>query len=380
MIWEDASFIGFPRNTPAPANWVDWRNQNTVFTDIAATRGAGFSLTSDGPPEQIFGRRVTANLWTILGVKPLLGRFFTAEEEQANAALVVIGYGLWQRRYGGERSILGRKILMDGRPFEVIAVMPREFSFPSRQIEVWRPAAFTPAELARRGSHYLQCVARLRSGVSLQQAQTGMNGIMQRLAQAYPETNRNVGAVVVPLRQQMLGNTQAILIALICAAACVLLIACANIGNLLLARGNERRSEMALRAAIGAGRTRLIRQLLTESLLLSGLGAAAGLAIARLGMAVLDKLIPMTMAVADLQLNPRALAFTAGISILTGLLFGVAPALAGTQRGLHNSLKQGGRGPAGRAPNFLRDGLVNRAGIHGACAAHRRRLDDSDAP
>jgi putative ABC transport system permease protein len=358
MVWEDASHMGFPRNTPAPANWVDWRAQNTVFTDIAATRGRTASITGDGPPEQVFGRAVTGNLWTVLGVRPALGRVFTEAEERAGTPLVVISYGLWQRRYAGDGGIIGRKILLSGKPYTVTAVMPRGFSLMNRVSDVWTPAAFTPAELARRGSHFLQCVARLKPGVTLQQAQAEMTIIAQRLEKQYPDNNRHVGVVLIPMREQMVGDTRVILIALLCAAGCVLLIACANIANLLMARGSERQREMAVRAALGAGGRRLVRQLLTESLLLSALGAAAGLGVAAAGMRLLEKMVPQPMAAVSLGLDSRLLLFTLGVSLLTGVLFGAFPALAGTRIDLHDALKQGGRGQAGGRRQWLRDGLV----------------------
>jgi predicted permease len=358
MVWEDATQVGFPRNTPAPANWVDWRAQNTVFTDIAATRGRTASITGDGPPEQVFGRAVTGNLWTILGVQPAVGRVFTEAEEKAGTPLVVISYGLWQRRYAGDPAIIGRKILLSGTPFTVTAVMPRGFSLMNRTSDVWTPGAFTPAELARRGSHFLQCVARLKPGVTLQQAQAEMTIIAQRLEKQYPQTNRQVGVVLVPMREQMVGDTRVILIALLCAAGCVLLIACANIANLLMARGTERHREMAVRAALGAGGRRLVRQLLTESLLLSVLGAVAGVGVAVAGMRLLEKLVPQPMAAVSLSLDSRLLLFTLGVSVLTGILFGAFPALAGARMDLHDALKQGGRGHAGGRRQWLRDGLV----------------------
>jgi predicted permease len=358
IVWEDASYIGFPRNTPAPANWVDWRKQNTVFTDIAATRGAVYSITGDGPPEKVFARRTTANLWPILGAPPLLGRVFTEQEEQAGERVAVISYGLWQRRYAGDPGVVGRKILLDDQPYTLMAVMPRGFTFPSRAIDLWTPAAFTPADLARRGSHFLQCPARLKPGVTPAQAQSEMNVIMKRLEREHPDTNRRIGAVVVPMREQMVGETRTALIALLCAAGCVLLIACANIANLLMARGRERQREMAVRAAIGAGRSRLVRQLLTESCMLATLGAGAGLLLARGGMRLLENLVPQQMAAVALRIDGRILAFAVALSLLTGFLFGAAPAFSGTKSQLHDALKEGGRGAAGRRRDFFRDGLV----------------------
>src|SRR5262245_37726041 len=357
MVWEDASFAGFPRNTPAPANWVDWRKQNTVFTDIAASRGWTYNLSGDGTPEQLPARRTTASFWTVLGAKPILGRVFTQEEDDKAATVAVIGYGLWQRRFGGDASVLGQKILLNGAPYTVIGVMPKRFAFGARLFELWTPASFTPEELARRGSHFLQCVGRLKPGVTVAQAQTEMSGIMKRLEQQYP-ANRRYGAVVVPVAEQIAGNIRPLLLALLGAAGCVLLIACANIANLLLVRGSERQREMAVRAAIGAGSGRLVRQLLTESLLLAGCGALAGLGIAYGAMGLIERLVPPTMAAVSLRLDGRLLVLTMGIAVVTGLLFGAAPAIAGTRLDLHRALKQGGRGTAGGMRGFLRNGLV----------------------
>ena len=357
MVWEDASFAGFPRNTPAPANWVDWRKQNTVFTDIAASRGWTYNLTGDGSPEQLPARRTTASFWTVLDAKPLLGRVFTEEEDQKGAAVAVIGYGLWQRRFGGDAEVLGRKILLNGAPYTVIGVMPKQFTVGARIFELWTPASFTPEELARRGSHFLQCIGRLKPGVTLAQAQTEMSGIMKRLAQQYSE-NQKYGVVLVPMAEQVAGNVRPLLLVLLGAAGCVLLIACANIANLLLVRGTERQREMAVRAAIGAGSGRLVRQLLTESLLLAGCGALAGLGIAYGAMGLIEKLVPPTMSAVNLTLDGRLLGLTMGLAILTGLLFGAAPAIGGTRLDLHSALKQGGRGMAGRSRGFLRNGLV----------------------
>ncbi|HWR54228.1 MAG TPA: ABC transporter permease [Bryobacteraceae bacterium] len=358
MVWEDASQIGFPRNTPAPANWRDWREQNTVFTEIAATRSGSFTITGGGPPEYVIGRRVTPSLWSVLGTRPVIGRTFTEGEDRGDVRIVVIGYGLWQRRFGGETSVIGRKMILNDEPYEVIGVMPARFSFPNRRTEIWTPIAFTPEDLAKRSSHFLQCAARLKPGVSVEQASAEMRVIARRLEQRYPDSNKGVGAVVIPISEQMTGNTRRRLLVLFGASGFVLLIACANIANLLLARAAGRSREMAVRAALGAGRSAIVRQLLTESLLLAGIGALLGVGLARAGMIALEKLIPAQMAPVDLGLDWRVMAFTVGATFLTGLLFGAFPALTLGRGGLNTALRQGGRGAAGAHRQWMRDGLV----------------------
>lgn len=358
MIWEDATFQGFPHNTPAPANWLDWRKQNTVFTSIASMRGITQNLTGDGPPEAVQGRRVTPDFWEILGTKPQIGRVFNDDEERANAKVVVLSYGIWQRRFGGDRNVLGRKIIMTDEPYEVIGVMPAGFVFPDRRNEFWTPSELTPSLLARRGSHFLMCVARLKPGVTVAQAQTEMTTIAKRLEAEYPDTNKQIGTVVVPLREHLAGKLRIALWVLLGASGCVLLIACANLANLLLARAAGRQQEMAVRAALGAGKGRIIRQMLIESVILSTAGALAGLLFARLGMLAMEKLVPNGLDAPNLQLDLRVLLFTAAIAVLTGIVFGLAPAFSAARFGLHDTLKQGGRGGVGARRQWFRDGLV----------------------
>ena len=200
VVWEDNTPAGYPRNTPAPANYFDWRRMNRSFTEMAATRGATASLTGDGAPEQVIGRAASPSFFTVLGVQPLVGRTFTESEDRDGAHVVVISYGLWQRRYGGDPAILGRKILMSDQPYDVIGVMPRLFAFRNRDIDYWIPINFDPKQASNRGSHYLNVVARLKPGVSIQSAQADMQSIASTLEAQYPDDNRGVGSVVVPVR------------------------------------------------------------------------------------------------------------------------------------------------------------------------------------
>src|SRR5690242_8867244 len=201
MVWEDSSFIGFPENTPAPANYVDWKAQNTVFSGMAARQGSSMSLTGGGAPEQLFGQRVTPNFFDVLGVQPVIGRVFTPEEDKTKEQVVLLSYGLWQRRFGGDTSIVGRSILLNNTQTKVLGVMPKGFFFREKNVDYWMPLYFTPERWAQRGNHFLNVVGRMKPGVTVRQAQTEMDTIAARLQQQYPETNAKLGAVVVPLQE-----------------------------------------------------------------------------------------------------------------------------------------------------------------------------------
>jgi putative ABC transport system permease protein len=359
VIWEDASRVGFAKNTPAPANFMDWRRLNRSFADMAATRGVTASLTGDGVPEQILGRAATANFFSVLGVRPVLGRTFTEVEDREGAAVVVISHGLWQRRYGGDTSIIGRTLLMNDDRYEVIGVMPPRFVFRNRAIDYWIPIHFSPEQAAQRGSHFLNVVGRLSPGITIGEARADMQRIARTLAEQYPGSNRDLGVVLVPAKEEMLGNTRLQLLVLMGAAVAVLLIACANLASLLLSRAAGRRGELAVRAALGATRSRLMHQLVVEGLLLSVAGGALGLAIVPPGRRLLESLTPIGIVeVSQSALDVRLLAFTFTLAIATGLVFSLAPALDAGRTSLQQALQQHARGTVGASSRLTRDALV----------------------
>ncbi len=347
-VWEENLPLGWPQDTPAPANFVDWRARNRVFTDMAALQGVIYAITGEGAPEEVEGNPVTANLFPVLGVSPILGRQFTPEEDRPGARKVaLISYGLWQRRFGGVASVLRRDVRLDGVPHRIVGVMPRGFAFPERS-DVWIPIGFTSRQLAIRDNHYLRVFARLKPGITLIQARRDMARVAAELARDYPATNTGLGAVVVGLREQMAGDARLGLWVLLGGVACLLLLAAANVSGLLLVRNISRSRELAVCVALGAGRWRLVRQLVAESLALAIPGAAAGCLVALWSIRFLLRLVPPELAGwSQPELDVRLAVFTGMAALMSAVLAGVLPALAASRVDPARPLQQGGRAAIG---------------------------------
>jgi putative ABC transport system permease protein len=370
MVWEDRTAAGFPRNSPAPGNYRDWRTMNASFTDMAATAFAFANLTGESGPELVVGQRVTANFFSVLGVEPVVGRVFSAADDNAGQRVAVISHALWQRRYGGDPGIVGRTISMSGQgsggaamgdvKHEVIGVAPPSFVFLSRDFDFWVPMQFSPQEAAGRGNHFLNVVARLKSGVTIDSANADVGAIARRLSEQYPDTNRDFSAaVVVPMREQVLGDTRVQVIALMTAASVIVLIACANLASLLLARASMRRGEYAVRLSLGATRGRLARQVLVEALCLSLAGGLLGLAIPLLTTPFVERIVPVGLQAFTVSLMDwRLLAFAGVLSIATGALFSLGPALQSAHASTADVLQQHARGNTGGRSRTFRDGLL----------------------
>ncbi|HJY27129.1 MAG TPA: ABC transporter permease, partial [Pyrinomonadaceae bacterium] len=320
---------GIRQNQAAPANFFDVQTQNQVFEQIGAYGPYDVNLTGDGEPERLDGQVVTANVFSILGVPASLGRTFSPDEDQPGQEhVVVLSDALWQRRFNRDPSIINRAITLNGESFVIIGVMPRGFFFPQREIELWTPWAMEADQKAGRGDHYLTLVARLKQGTTLERANADLASIAQRLSAEYPRTNEGLGFIAHSLHQDYVGDLRLPVLILFAAVGLVLLIACANVANLLLAQATTRRKEIAIRIALGARRWIIVRQLLIESLLLATGGGLLGVLGAFWGVEALAKLLPESLSkLQNVSIDARVLLFTLGVSVLTAIVFGGVPAL-----------------------------------------------------
>ncbi|MFN2566143.1 MAG: ADOP family duplicated permease [Gemmatimonadaceae bacterium] len=346
QLWETSTRTPGDRNPLSVPNYLDWAARSRSLASSVAYAFNRFTVTGEGTPEQIQGAQILGDLSGVLGVRPILGRGITREDERAYT--VVLSEGLWRRRYGADLAIIGRTIRMSGQPYAIVGVMPAAFRFPRPDVELWTGYATIltrPEWSEQRGRRFQRAVARVRPGVSAAAASSELDGIARQLAAEYPEQNPGAGAVAVPLHEQMVGDVRPALLVLMGAVACVLLIAAANVAHLLLARTTARERELSVRAALGAGRARVVQQLLTESLVLAAIGGASGVALAHLGVVGLRALDPEAIPrLDDVRVDAWALAFAAAAVVVTGTLVGLVPALRGTRRDLAASVREGTRG------------------------------------
>jgi len=333
-----------------PASMPDYDDlkENHVFERIAATRSQAFNLTGGDEPERVGGVRVSVTLFSLLGVNPLLGRDFLESEDEAGAAPVaIVSHSLWLHRYGSDPNLTGRSLDIDGKTYTVVGVLPPGINYPTPDASIYVPLIAQPNEVAR-GARFVRVIGRLKQGVPLSQARAEMDTIAARAAEQFPANNSGYGIDLVPLHEQMVGRVRPALMVLLGAVACVLLIACANVANLLLARAASRRSELAIRAALGASRAQLVRQLLTESVLLSLAGGALGLFFALWGVPALIGISASSIPRAsEVGINLRVLGFTALVSLVTGIVFGLAPALRSSSSHATDALREARRGTTG---------------------------------
>jgi predicted permease len=359
FLWEDSSAIGGSARGPvAPASYVAWRERSRSFEDVAAFETTSYNLTGDGEPERLSALRTTPNLLSILGMQALVGRTFAPDEVAESTPVVVVSESLWTRRFGADPNVVDREILLDGARYTVIGVVPPHFRFPTNAVDVFMPTAFTPEELAESGEWYMYVVARLTAGATLAQAQTEMTAIANTIADENG-FNRGRGVAVTALQEHIARQARPTLLTLLGAVGVLLLIACANVANLLLARGAGRRHELALRKALGAGNARIVRHLMIESSALAFAGVVLGIGLAVASFGYLARLVPGTFPGGTAPgLDWRVLAFTAAVALVTVLMFGLGPAWAAARSSVSEMLHKGaGRGRTARG-HRLRNTLI----------------------
>jgi putative ABC transport system permease protein len=362
--------LGLDKVPNSPGQFIDYRDQSDVFDHIAAFTNDNLNLEGKGEPEKLGTTLVTADFFAVLGVEPALGRTFLREEDQqGHNRVVILSHSLWRRRFGGATAIIGQAITLSGASYIVIGVMPPGFHYPhgtdlpavlqyAAQTDVWAPVAFTPQQINLRYNWEYPVIARLRPGATLRQARTQLGNIAARNRRQYSQTDANFDVIIVPMQDQIVGDFKSALLILLGAAGFVLLIACANVASLLLARAVDRQKEIVIRISLGAGRLRIIRQLLTESALLSLIGGVLGFVLAFWGAKVIVALAPDNLPrIKEVSADLRVVSFTLIAALLTGMIFGLIPAWQASKPNLHDSLKEGARGVS-RRRHYVREALV----------------------
>ena len=362
MLWETAKGKGFDQMPVSGVTFTDWKRDCRSFEDMAPAFTIpeyGFNVTAGGEPERAQGGQAAANLFTVLGVQPVLGRFFTPEEDRPGGnPVVLISHSFWQRRFGASRNVVGKSVGLDGSSAVIVGVLPPQVEALGK-VDVWLPIAQDLA-LQRRDHHNYGIIARLKPGATVRQAQSELDTIARRLERDFPETNAGIGAVVMPMSEIIAGRIRPALMVMLAAVGFLLLIACANVASLLLARASSRQREIAVRAAVGASRWRVVRQLLTESVLLAAFGGALGVLLSAWSIRALRAQLPdIIPRLKEMGVDANVLLFTLAVSVLTGVLFGLAPALRASRTNLNETLKEGGgRGTIGDASQHARSVLL----------------------
>ena len=344
MMWVDNRPAGIKEDIGSYPNYLDWRSQSQSYEQVAAFTPSNFTVTGASEPERIAGAQTTANFFSVVGLRPVLGRLYTeANETPGNDRVVVISHGLWQRSFGGRNDVLGQTLTLNGQPFEIIGVMPPELRMPTNA-QIWKPLAPEEGLRTARGSFWLPVIGKLKPGVTADEAQTEMSAIAARIEQAYPQQMQGFGAYIVPLQKQIVGQIERSLQVLMAAVGCVLLIACANLGNLMLGRTAARRKELAIRTALGAKRGRLIRQIVTETLVLAVVGSGLGLLLAfwatEFFVTLAGSTIPRPEAIV---IDGRVVLFTLGLAGISAVMAGLIPAIQASRLALREHLQEGGR-------------------------------------
>jgi len=344
MMWLDNRVQGIKEDIGSYPNYRDWREQNTTYEHVAAYTGASMTMTGSDEPERLSAAQTTANFFAVMGIQPVLGRVYTEDQEKVgNDAVVVLAHGLWQRKFGGTPDVIGKTIVLNGRAHEIIGVMAPELALPQRA-QLWKPLAAPDALRTQRNSFWLPVIGKLKPGVTVTQAQTEIGDIADRLEKAYPQAQAGFGAYIVPIHKQLVGDIERSLVVLMAAVGCVLLIACANLGNLMLGRTAARRKELAIRTALGARRGRLIRQIITETFVIAIAGSGLGLLLAFWATEFFVSLggdaIPRKEAIA---IDGRVIMFTLGLATVSALVAGVIPAIQASRAAVRDHLQEGGR-------------------------------------
>ena len=356
-LWQNNVKEGIQKEEVPPATFIDWKEHSRSFEKIAAASRFGFDLSSGGEPERLRAFRVTDGFFEILGTNPLYGRTLRSDDyKPGEDHVVVLSHSLWAQRFGSNPNIVGQSILLDDEPYTIVGVMPSAFQFPENR-EVWAPKIFSEEERTWRGVNMLVVIGRLKSGITTQQAQSEMDTISSRLSQEYQKTNAHAGVTVTPLREEIVGEVRPALFVLFVAVGFVLLIGCANVANLLLTRGVERKKELAIRAAMGATRWQLVRLIFVENLLLALLGGMGGVVFAGWILDILLQLSPVNLPRIDqIGMDGAVLLFALAISFATAILFGLLPSLQISRSDLHDTLKAAG---STVSPNLSRHILRN---------------------